>query len=347
MIESEAQSAALAAFLTRMPEVLSAASGGVVLFRAESGDYLAALGTSGVVHALQTYRPAAEALDRQGVTRITAPQGPYRLAVVFATKHKEEVLYHMALAVDSLEEGGHLLVIAANTLGSGSLERRCEELLGVVHSFSKHKCRVIQGVRREAELNRAQLDIWRQSGVLQRRVDTGLYSCPGLFSWKAIDVGSRLLSQSLPDGLTGCGADLGAGYGWLSREALIRCKGIVELHLVEAEQKALQAAELNLAPIAKDVRLHFHWLDVTAGLPFKGLDFVLMNPPFHAGRGALPSLGRAFVREALRVLRPGGRLFMVANRQLPYENEIEAMSGEIVSAELSQGFKVIIARRLA
>ena len=44
-----------------------------------------------------------------------------------------------------------------------------------------------------------------------------------------------------------------------------------------------------------------------------------MNPPFHTRPRADPALGQAMIRKAAAALRRGGRLFMVANRQLPYE----------------------------
>lgn len=344
MNEPESQAAALESYFTRHPERTQSA-GRAAVFRALPGAYLARF-AKGVTQCLQSYRPLADDLARLGFTPVVGVAAPLHLAMVFATKHKEEVHYHLALAAAALVEGGTLIISAANTLGAPSLERRCAELMGNAESYSKHKCRVIRAVKRSAELDQTLLDAWRKAGELRQRPETGLWSCPGLFSWKTIDLGSRLLAALLPVDLHGRGADLGAGYGYLSRESLRRAPGITELHLVEAERKALDAAELNLQGLAAGRPLQFHWADVTAGLPFGGLDFVLMNPPFHAGRGAIPALGRAFVRAALKALKPGGRLFMVANRHLPYEGEIQSMSGEILSAVQEQGFKVLVARRM-
>ena len=46
---------------------------------------------------------------------------------------------------------------------------------------------------------------------------------------------------------------------------------------------------------------------------------MIANPPFHQGRAAEPDLGAAFIAAAARILKPSGQLFLVANRQLPYE----------------------------
>ena len=66
-----------------------------------------------------------------------------------------------------------------------------------------------------------------------------------------------------------------------------------------------------------------------------------MNPPFHSERGSLPLLGQWFIAEAMKALRPGGRLFMVANRHLPYEVALGSAGGSLVRREEASGFKVL------
>jgi len=345
MNEQQSQAAALQAFMERNPSSVEDGQASTVIFRAVPGAYLDRIMTGSRLFCQQTDKSVADELMGQGHELNSMPAGPCRLAIVLATKHREEVLYHLALAGELLPEGGRLLLAAANTLGAGSLERRCAELMGQVDSFSKHKCRVVQAIKRMADVNTGLLEAWKAGGELRRNPDTGLYTRPGLFSWKQPDAGSVWLVDVLPADLAGRGVDLGAGYGFLSRAALARSSGITELHLFEAEQKALEAARLNLAEEAGRRAVQFHWADVTAGLAIGGLDFVLMNPPFHAGRGALPALGQAFVRAAMQALKPGGRLFLVANRHLPYEAEIQNHAGDILISEQARGFKRIVARR--
>lgn len=315
----------------------------VSVYRALPGIYLGRFQSQGCTCS-QTAKPNADVLRQRGYDPLAEP-GPSELAIVFATKHKEEVLLHIARAAAGLAEGGWLLVSVANELGAASLERRCAAVFGAVESHSKHKCRVFRLRKDSARLDRAELERWRRQGDWQWLAETGLYSRAGLFSWKTIDRGSRLLADWLPLDLHGQGADLGVGTGFLSRELLGRCRGIGELHLVDAEHLALLAAQRNLAEVARDIRLHTHWLDVTAGLPLRQLDFVVMNPPFHSGRDSLPGLGRAFITAALGALRPGGRLLLVANRHLPYAAEITARGGEIVRQSEAEGFRLIEARR--
>ena len=51
------------------------------------------------------------------------------------------------------------------------------------------------------------------------------------------------------------------------------------------------------------------------------------------------------IRVASHALKPGGQLFMVANRQLPYERTLAQAFSKVTKLREEQGFKVFWARR--
>ena len=276
------------------------------------------------------------------------PEGSCVIAMVFGTKHREELLSHLALASDCLVEGGLLLVTVANELGADSMERRIKEALGSCEAFSKQKCRVLSVLKNSSARSDGLLASWRSLGQLRPLGETGLFSGPGIFSWKSPDPGSCLLAEFFPRDLEGRGADLGAGYGFLTQALIRRNPGVKAVSLIEVEKKAIEAARLGQladAPKAEWPSLLFDWRDVTQGTGLKNLDFVVTNPPFHQGRGASTRLGQRFIEEGLRALRPGGRFLMVANCQLPYEETLARAGGEVIRAEAKAGFKLLEARR--
>lgn len=84
---------------------------------------------------------------------------------------------------------------------------------------------------------------------------------------------------------------------------------------------------------------------MAAGLP-RRYDFIVTNPPFHAqGRADRPDLGRAFLDSAADALAPGGRLWLVANRHLPYEAVLGARFASVRTVAQAEGFKVMEARQ--
>ena len=167
----------------------------------------------------------------------------------------------------------------------------------------------------------------------------GFWTAPGVFSADGVDPASEMLVQALPEAMVGHVADLGAGWGYLSAHILTR--DVKAVHLVEAHDMAVQCARHNVT----DPRAQFHWADATTWKPPELMDAVVMNPPFHTGRSADPSLGCAFIAAAARVLKPHGALWMVANRHLPYEETLTNAFTKVVDLDGDARFKLVRAER--
>lgn len=170
-------------------------------------------------------------------------------------------------------------------------------------------------------------------------VAPGFVTRAGVFSADAPDPGSVMLGAHLPP-LAGEGADFGAGWGYLAAQVLAQ-PTVTRLHLVEDDATALDCAGLNVT----DPRATRHWADVMTWRPPRLLNFVVMNPPFHQGRNADPALGRAFIMAALAVLSPAGRLVLVANRHLPYEDTLTERFAEVTEIAGDSRFKCVLAQR--
>lgn len=334
---SAAHADALQAFWRQHPALLQA--GRVLVLRPSAPALLAALDPART-RCVQTERGAHDLLAAAGYTVCTEPVGDCDLALVEATKHKAETLYHLALAWSHLRPEGSLLLCAANRLGAASLVRQLAVLGPATEVYSKARCRIVWLQRPRQGASAPPAD-WLRQGLLQPVSDSPLLACAGAFSASRIDPGTRLLCETLDRPLQGCGADLGAGWGAVSCHLLQHHPQIRELHLYESEWKALQAARINLAPWADRVGLHYHWHDVRHGLQEGALDWVVMNPPFHQGQATRPELGTCFITAAAAALARGGSLWLVANRRLPYEAILEAHFTRIRTCREAAGYKVI------
>lgn len=210
---------------------------------------------------------------------------------------------------------GPVLVDGQKTDGVDALLRECRARVPVGEPVIKAhgKLFVVPGG--------ADFDDWR---AVRAEVTPGFITLPGVFSADGVDAGSAALAAALPEKLPSRMADLGAGWGWLSAQVLGHA-GVESLDLIEAEAEALDCARANVP----DGRARFHWADATRFTPEVPYQGVVMNPPFHAGRAGDPGLGQAFVAAAARMLTPGGTLWMVANRHLPYRPTLEAHFREV------------------
>jgi 16S rRNA (guanine1207-N2)-methyltransferase len=311
---------------------VSAPPGPALLLRPPGDAGLDAL--PGPLHAVQGFRPDHDALAARGVAVTPgwppAPDGgAFAGAVLWLPRARALAESLLARACAMLPAGAPVLVTGAKSDGVEALLRRLRRHAAVSEPFSKAHGKVFSFPAAPLPPD------W---GAPLPPVE-GFRVAPGVFSADGPDAGSRALLAAVPP-LAGRGCDLGAGWGFLAARLLARDDGIAALDLVEAEHDALDCARVNVA----DPRAAHHWADARAweGGPY---DFVVTNPPFHASRAADPDLGRAFVAAGARVLDPGGRLFLVANRHLPYETALTDAFSEVVTLSEGGGYKVLQARR--
>lgn len=319
-------------------------AGGALFIGAREGWPLHAQPLPGLV-CEQDWKPQAQALQRAGLVLAEADDGTrHPLVMVLPPRQREQARAQMARALARLAPRGSIIACIPNREGAKSGEADLARLAGPLHTLSKHHCRVFW--TSSPQLDPVLAEAWREGDAPRRIEDArvpggGFLSRPGVFAWDRIDPASLLLAGHLPTDLRGQVADLGAGWGYLAGQVLARCPGVAALDLYEADARALQLARDNLAAWGAGVPLRFHWHDVAAGLP-RRYDAIVCNPPFHAqGAGERVDLGRAFIVAAAAALLPGGRLWLVANRHLPYEAVLDASFGSTRIVAQRDGFKVI------
>ena len=324
-------------------------AGGVLFLGARAGAPLQRRPLPGLA-CEQDFRPEADALQRAGFPLVDATHDDrHPLVMLLPPRQREQARALYARALDRLAPAGRVLACAANNEGARSAEDDLRKLAGPVTSLSKNKARVfwtgpLDGAG-DTKVDQELLAQWRGLDAPRMVAGGRFRSRPGVFAWDRVDPASALLAAHLPAGLKGRAADLGAGFGYLSVELLERCPGITSLDLYEADARALALARENLAPFARRSGIDFHWHDVTSGLPGR-YDVIVSNPPFHGqGRAERPDLGRAFIAAAAAALAPGGSLWLVANRHLPYEAALGSDFERVDTVAQKQGFKVVHARK--
>jgi len=297
----------------------------------------------------QSFAPFAQALQaagRQVEAELGADhEGRFALVLVLPPRQRDEARALFARALRLLAPGGVLVACQSNNEGARSGEGDLKQLAGLGGSLTKNHCRVYWTAPAQGQHDAALAQRWAALDTVRPILGGRFLSRPGVFAWDRVDPASALLADNLPADLAGRAADLGAGYGYLSRELLERCPGITALDLYEAEQRALALAERNLTPPPRPVPLRFLWRDVTAGVE-PGYDVIISNPPFHTpAREDRPDIGRRFIAVAAQALRPRGRLYVVANRHLPYEQSLNDSFGAVRVLAERDGFKLIEAIR--
>lgn len=281
------------------------------------------------VQIVQPVKPDHDHFLRMGYECVAETDEPASVVLICLPRAKALVRSLIAQACARCD--GLIVVDGAKTDGIDSLLKACRARVDVFGPVAK-----AHGKTFWFRSDPAVFHDWTASDECDIG---GFVTAPGVFSADGIDPASRALVSALPD-LSGRVADLGAGWGYLSAN-LSGMPGIRSIDLVEADHAALNCAKRNVP----DQRARFHWADATEWTVETKIDTVVMNPPFHNGRVADPSLGRAFIRAAARVLAPSGQVWMVANRHLPYEAALAEAFAVVDEVAGDTRFKILRAQR--
>ncbi|MFO1140099.1 MAG: methyltransferase [Paracoccus sp. (in: a-proteobacteria)] len=273
-----------------------------------------------------------QSLKARGFDVATRAEGDFDGAVVFLSRARAATRARIAEAAARLKPGASLWIDGQKTDGIDAVLKELRALAPVDEGQSRAHGKIFRVTLPAGD--------WLPADWAARDHEAapGMVTRPGVFSADGPDPASQALAAHLPEKLPTRMVDLGAGWGWLSAQLLTH-PGLETLHLVEADSVALDCARRNVT----DPRARFHWADALEFRLPEPVNGVVMNPPFHQGRAADPKLGAGFIRSAAGLLTGAGRLWMVANRHLPYEQVLRECFAEVSEIGGDSRFKILTA----
>ena len=140
---------------------------------------------------------------------------------------------------------------------------------------------------------------------------------PGVFSWDHLDDGTAFLLDHVevkPDQIV---LDVGGGNGiiGIALASDVEAVGMTDDNLlaIRCAQESIAANNLeNVSILASDV-----YSEIPRNSQF---DLIVSNPPFHKEFDVNTNVAHRIIRDAKPLLRTGGRLVIVANAFLKYED---------------------------
>ncbi|WP_404420006.1 methyltransferase [Marinospirillum sp.] len=268
-------------------------------------------------------------------------------SLVFWPKAKDEGYWWLRQLVAYSLEGFYLLgetqggvKAAASQLQKAGLE--------VTKLDSARRCALYYV---EADALKGKLPAGQETLALDGPDGLQLCSLPGVFGHGRVDEGSQLLLSALQQNLTelpqqGRCLDLGCGGGLLGAWLLQHNPGLqliasdVSGFALQATQATLQANGLQGQTWPGDI---FNGLEAVCQPG--SLDLIVTNPPFHTGKATDYELSERLIRESPRFLKPGGQLWLVANRFLPYPDLLDRAFGSFQRRAETGKFSVYQALR--
>ncbi len=161
-------------------------------------------------------------------------------------------------------------------------------------------------------------------------IPLSLVSSSGVFSKKRLDLGTKVLLESIDLPNEGIVADVGCGYGPIGIFVALKNPKL-KVYMIDSNEKAVVLARENVKRYKLEDRVTVLKGDVLSPVPPEiTLDAIYSNPPLSAGLEFLIKLSE----QAYERLKPGGLIEIVV-----YKGEKNALR------ELGKHFEVSVKKR--
>ena len=242
-----------------------------------------------------------------------------------------------------LRPDGRFIFVASRHVGVKGCVTYARDLFGRCGVVRQKKgYHVAMTVRPEGMEPPPPRDAYIERSLVLDGAEVALVSKPGVFAWDRLDGGTERLVRTMTIERGDRVLDLGCGTG-LAGLAAARRDPEGQVVLVDSDLRAVRSARRTLEAndVANgEVLLSDGVSQVGGGEAF---DVVITNPPFHQGRSVDYQVAEQFVRNSRQVLRPGGRLFLVANRFIGYDDLIREVFGTVRVAYADDSYHVLAA----
>jgi 16S rRNA (guanine1207-N2)-methyltransferase len=273
--------------------------------------------------------------------------GKFHIIYIQLPKGRQLARRWLMQAYYGLAEDGSLYLAGANGAGIQSVIKDAQVLFGNgrVLAYKKGN-RVAQFIKRPENIPEIEWahspgiypGSWVEFTTMLCNHNFIIRSLPGVFSYDKLDEGTKMLVEAAEAAGAANVLDMGCGYGVIGLVASAQGAGTV--HMVDNDLLAIAACVETLS-VNGVTKAQVFAGDLLAPVLFNKYDLILSNPPFHAGQAVNYQIASAMIGQSFQALAPSGKLVIVANRFIRYDQLIESVFGNVSTLAESGKFHVL------
>ncbi|MGJ8694095.1 MAG: methyltransferase [Thalassotalea sp.] len=175
--------------------------------------------------------------------------------------------------------------------------------------------------------------------------DFAISNHANVFAREKLDLGARFFLAHLPS-IKGVQAviDLGCGNGVVGLNILAKAPE-AKLQFIDESYMSVASAQQNIENNLPDLAKQCTWQvdDCLTNSPPASADVILCNPPFHQQQATTDHIAWQMFNDSYRVLKKGGELHIIGNRNLAYHIKLKRIFGNAKTIASNQKFVVLSA----
>jgi 16S rRNA (guanine1207-N2)-methyltransferase/23S rRNA (guanine1835-N2)-methyltransferase len=150
-----------------------------------------------------------------------------------------------------------------------------------------------------------------------------------VYAREKLDIGARYFIENLPEVSADSQIiDLGCGNGVIGLSILAKQPG-ANIQFIDESTMAIASAEQNIKQNLPQCinQCQFTLNDCLTDIESNSVDLILCNPPFHQNSATTDHIAWQMFKDSHRVLKKGGELRIIGNRQLAYHIKLQRIFG--------------------
>lgn len=231
--------------------------------------------------------------------------------IFFLIRNKIELIFQLTYICAQINKKKEIFIVGKNKFGINSICNLFKHWIHFKKISYKKKCALYYGKIRK--IPQFSLKEYCKKYILY---NTTIVTLPGVFDYKKLDLGSKLMLHSFKITHTGKVLDIGSGSGVLS--AILKKRSpLVKITLIDNNSTALFCSSYTLR-INKIIG-KVYYSNIFSNVTDK-FDLIITNPPTHYGNLNNLSIIYKIIQESKNFLNKNGKLRIVLHSNISCKN---------------------------